>query len=98
MEHLSKEQRASIFADMRSDGMSLRAIAEVTGVSKDTVRRELAGVAFATPEGVTGRDGKSYPAQQPKAHAGAVHHRRQRSAKSNCKSARARARRGRSRR
>lgn len=69
--HLSKEQRASIFADMRGDGMSLRAIAEATGVNASTVLRTLnsSGVANATPDEIIGRDGKAYPAaQQPKAH------------------------------
>lgn len=71
--HLSKEARAQVFADMRQDGMSLRAIAEATGVSHVTVKNALeTGVNNFTPETVTGRDGKSYPAlrSSQRAHVG----------------------------
>lgn len=64
--HLPKEARAQVFADMRRDGMSLRAIAEATGVSHVTVKNAIeAGVNNLTPRVVIGRDGKSYPAQRP---------------------------------
>jgi hypothetical protein len=34
-------------------------------VSKDSVRRDTAGVANETPATITGRDGKSYLARKP---------------------------------
>lgn len=63
--HLTKDQRAAQWIAMRQDGMSYRAIAETSGVEPSTVMRsvENSGVAFATPEKVTGKDGKNYPAK-----------------------------------
>lgn len=64
---LTKQQRAEVMKAMRADGASLRQIARATGVDAATVYRQTTGVAIATPERVTGADGKSYPAtQQPK--------------------------------
>jgi hypothetical protein len=45
---------------------SNRAIAEEIGVSEPTVRRARASYDAPEAEAVTGRDGKSYPATQPK--------------------------------
>ena len=59
---LDKGQRDQVIVDMRQDGMSYRQIAEATGVHPTTVMRAMGGVAFATPETITGRDGKTYPA------------------------------------
>lgn len=42
---------------MREIGMSTRAIASATGMSKDTATRVLSGVANETPAPVTGTDG-----------------------------------------
>lgn len=64
--HLSKEARAQVWAQMRSDGMSYRAIAEATGVDPMTVHKSLQGVENSTPETVTGSDGKTYPARKPR--------------------------------
>ena len=51
----------------RQEGWTLRAIAEEEGVSSRQVRRDLSGVTSVTPdtpEYVTGRDGKTYPASK----------------------------------
>jgi len=60
--HLSKDQRASLWADMRAAGMSYRQIAEADGTVRDTtVMRTLstaANAAVAQPEAVVGKDGK----------------------------------------
>jgi N6-adenosine-specific RNA methylase IME4/ParB-like chromosome segregation protein Spo0J len=63
--HLTKEQRDAHIKAMRQEGMSTRAIADVLGVNASTVSRNT-GVAFATPEKVTGKDGKQYPARKPR--------------------------------
>ena len=49
---------------MREIGMSTRAIASATGMSKDTAARALSGVANETPAPATGMDGKAYPSSQ----------------------------------
>lgn len=72
---LPREERQEVVASLRESGLSLRAIAAVTGEHFSTVSRELAGVANATPGGakpvetrfkesmkVTGTDGKTYRA------------------------------------
>lgn len=71
---MTREQRASAVLALRRRGFSLRAIAEQTGQSATSVRRDLAGVPqgapdtvgdatvpASTPGTVTGRDGKHYP-------------------------------------
>ena len=68
--HLTKEQRAELVANLRQEGWSLRRIGEKLQIGKDTVSRDLAGVANETPEKIEGADGKSYPARhitQPEA-------------------------------
>lgn len=47
---LPREERQEIVSSMREIGMSTRAIAAATGMSKDTVHRELPGVSNETPE------------------------------------------------
>jgi hypothetical protein len=75
----SVEQRRQVVALLAGEGMSQRAIAEAVGVSQKTVDRDLDQVShddspcpatdFAdsapvtTPDTVTGRDGKQYPAK-----------------------------------
>lgn len=65
---MSKGEREAIMVDMRKDGMSVRKIAEATGVGVATVHRTISGVPFGTPEEkpqtITGADGKQYPAKQ----------------------------------
>lgn len=56
---LPREERQEVVASMREIGMSTRAIASATGVSKDTVRREISTGANA-PVDVTGVNGKTY--------------------------------------
>lgn len=63
---LSREQRRSFHVELRNLGKSLREIAAASGVDPATVMRDTAGVESATPARTTGRDGKSYPARQPK--------------------------------
>lgn len=60
---LPREERAEQVKSMAAAGMSLRAIAAATGLSKDTASRALAAVSNETPgpTRVTGRDGKQYP-------------------------------------
>ena len=57
---LPREERQEVVASMREIGMSTRAIASATGMSKDTAARALSGVANETPAPVTGTDGKTY--------------------------------------
>jgi hypothetical protein len=51
---------------LRQEGMSYRQIGERLGVSHEAARQDVgrAGVNDLTPETVTGRDGKTYPAQR----------------------------------
>ena len=74
---LPREERTSVVTSLRSAGLSLRAIEAATGSSVRTVRRELSGVAGATPDEntvdpapeptpVTGIDGKTYQPSRPK--------------------------------
>lgn len=62
---LPREERAETLPSLRESGMSLRAIATATGLSKDTVQRELAGVSNETPALITGVDGVAQPATKP---------------------------------
>jgi hypothetical protein len=47
-------------------GMSYRQIGEASGVNEITVRRDLSGATFVSPDTVKGKDGKEYPATKPK--------------------------------
>ncbi len=64
--HLSKEQREAVIVEMANDGMSQRQIASVVGVTQPTIHNVLrnSGDKYLSPEHVTGKDGKQYPAQQ----------------------------------
>ena len=57
MERISKEKRASI-AKHLNDGLSVRAINELTGVSKSTVHRISAEIACQNPSVKSGRSAK----------------------------------------
>ena len=48
--HMTQEERLALAIDLRKDGLSLRQIAEILNVHHETVRRQLSGVANATPE------------------------------------------------
>lgn len=79
---LTKEKRKELWAEMRKDGMTYQAIADVTGVSDITVRRavktNVGTVKLVTedktstnnaeiqPSSVVGKDGKKYPAKKKK--------------------------------
>jgi hypothetical protein len=60
----SKMQLATKYAEQNPTA-SVREIAERTGVGVATAHEAKAGVRHRTPETVTGRDGKSYPATKP---------------------------------
>lgn len=59
---LARDDRQEVARMLTDEGMSTRATAKVLGVGKDTVHRDLAGVANETPapRAVTGNDGKTY--------------------------------------
>ena len=60
---LPRADRQAFHIELRTKGMSTRAIAAVTGVSDGTVRNDLTGAQDYAP--VTGTDGKTYPATKP---------------------------------
>lgn len=66
---LDRDSRAPILAQLRAQGMSYRAIAEVAGVSEGTVRNDVKSTAQSCavdqPERIVGKDGKSRPASRP---------------------------------
>ena len=73
--HLDPETRRPYIAELRSQGMSTRDIAEKAGVSEPTVRRDIAesrGASFDAPQNsaqpahTVGKDGKVYPSSRPK--------------------------------
>jgi ParB-like chromosome segregation protein Spo0J len=63
--HLTPEARGEIIRGLRSEGMTLQAIAEVAGVAVGTVHADLAEDESAfqnrKAERTVGKDGKSYP-------------------------------------
>jgi hypothetical protein len=64
--HLTRELRQELVGDLRAEGKSTRQIAQTLGVSQTTVVTDLkAGERNRSPEAVTGRDGKTYPATAP---------------------------------
>ncbi len=66
--HLSKEQRKEWSEKLKQQGFSNRIIADKLGVSEPTVRRDVKSGASndapQSPEKVTGKDGKQYPAKK----------------------------------
>ena len=61
-----REQRAEQVQSLAAAGLSVRAIASVTGVSVGTVHGDLAGVQDRTPAAPrVGQDGKTYAPTQP---------------------------------
>lgn len=59
---LPRYERTAAAIELREEGLSQRAIAEVLNVDPMTVNRDLSGVENATPEQITGLDGKTYKA------------------------------------
>jgi hypothetical protein len=59
-------ERREVVAEMRSQGMSTRAIASAVGVSHMTIHTDLPAVNKFTPAAVVGLDGKRQPATKPK--------------------------------
>lgn len=65
--HLTRDQRASVMREMRSEGCTLQQIADAVGVDVSTAQRNTEGVfANAKTETVKGKDGKQYPATKPR--------------------------------
>jgi hypothetical protein len=60
---IPRDERAELVFHLRDHGMSLRAIEQATGISKDTAARDLSTVADETVETVTGVNGKAYKAK-----------------------------------
>ncbi|MDP8932201.1 MAG: ParB/RepB/Spo0J family partition protein [Actinomycetota bacterium] len=69
--HLGPQKRRELIAQLREEGMSVRQIAEKTGVAKSTVADDVKQVSetgqLNQPDRITGRDGRSRPATQPRA-------------------------------
>ena len=63
---LTQSERGSLVAQLRSRGMSIRAIAKATGINRETVRRDLSGDTSVSPAEITGTDGKSYASSKPR--------------------------------
>lgn len=59
--HLSKEQRESLWIEMRKDGATYQQIADATGIPRRTIEDSLANSPNSQPEYITGKDGKKYP-------------------------------------
>lgn len=47
---LPREERAEVVSSLRDAGLSIRAIAAATGDSRETIRRELSGDTFVSPD------------------------------------------------
>jgi ParB-like chromosome segregation protein Spo0J len=58
--HLSMAERKAIAEDLRQRGWSVRRIADVVGVGRSSISRDLAGVPDGTPDVIAGADGKRY--------------------------------------
>ncbi len=64
---LDRARRERAVSELRSAGLSTRAISSALGVPQTTVRRDLdSGEPNGSPAEVGGADGKQYPATQPK--------------------------------
>ena len=59
--HLSKVERKKHWEEMRADGMTYQAIADVSGVSDQTIINAVSKLLETQPESVIGKDGKKYP-------------------------------------
>lgn len=66
---LNPTMRGAMVAQLRADGMSIRAIAAVTGLTKSTVANDVAQLSrvgqLNQPERINSRDGRRRPATQP---------------------------------
>ena len=69
---LPRPERREVVATLRQEGMSTRAIAAATGVSYDTVQRDLRSEGDRNLSPVVGTDGKTYQPTQPAPRAGTV--------------------------
>ncbi len=62
---LPREDRQEVVASLRDSGLSTRAIAAATGLSKGTVGRELATAPVGAVDAVQGVNGKTYAPTRP---------------------------------
>ena len=62
---LARDVRQELVAELTAQGMSSRAIAPIVGVDKETVRRDVAGGAFAPPESEIVIDGDTGEVIEP---------------------------------
>jgi hypothetical protein len=64
---LPREKRAAVVKSLRENGLSIRAIAAVTGIDKNTVMTDLGEASeIQTPEKICGLDGKQHPSTKPR--------------------------------
>ena len=61
---MADDRTAGSVAELRAQGLSVRAISERTGIPRSTVADRLARLPDTVPEWVTGRDGRHYRAVQ----------------------------------
>ena len=61
---LTRSQRADAAAKLKGLGWSNRRIAEATGASEATVRRDAKGASIDARGRITGKDGKTYPSKR----------------------------------
>lgn len=64
---LPREERQDVVASLRESGLSTRAIASATGLSKGTVGRDLATAPVGAVAEIAGTNGKTYAASRPTA-------------------------------
>lgn len=62
--HVPREVRQEVVLSMRARGMSTRSIGSALGVSRETVRKDVATSGDNKLSPVTGTDGKTYPRQE----------------------------------
>ncbi|MFB7222433.1 hypothetical protein [Streptomyces sp. NPDC056227] len=62
---LPREERQEVVASLRESGLSTRAIASATGLSKGTIGRDLATAPIGAVEEIAGTNGKAYAATRP---------------------------------
>lgn len=63
---LDQASRSGLVNQLRVRGMSIRDIAKVTGIPRETVRRSVSGDPSGSPERITGSDKKVYSAARSK--------------------------------
>lgn len=64
---LATADRRAVVGDLRAQGMSMRQIANATGVGQSTVRDDIKVSGIHSPDRIAGSDGKSHPGTKPSA-------------------------------